>query len=81
MTLDSAYLKKGKKAPGRKASCADPGSRRRRIWKKSRQAVKTIPRNPESPISVHKRGQILIHGLPRPCDGEWEGEGYFSPAL
>jgi hypothetical protein len=44
LTLRSAGLKKGKKAPGEKLPALTPVSKQRRVWKKSRQPVKSIRR-------------------------------------
>jgi hypothetical protein len=44
LTLRSAGLKKGKKAPGEKLPALTPVSKQRRVWKKCRQPVKSIRR-------------------------------------
>src|SRR4051794_3550257 len=49
LTLRSAGLKKGKKAPGEKLPTLTPVSRPRRVWKKSRLLVKTTCYKRESP--------------------------------
>jgi hypothetical protein len=55
MTLASAGLKRGEESSGRKASCPDPDSRRRRVLKKSRLLVKQICHKRRSPLRVPEK--------------------------
>jgi len=52
LTLRSADLKKGKKAPGEKLPALTPFSRQRRVWKTSRLLVKKTFCKREPPIRV-----------------------------
>jgi hypothetical protein len=61
LTLRSAGLKKGKKAPGEKLLALNPLSRQRRVWKKSRLLVKTTCGKRRSPIRVPQT-QSAFHG-------------------
>jgi len=60
LTLRSAGLKKGKKAPGEKLPALTPVSRQRRVWEKSRLLVKTTCHPRDRHFQFQKRGQLLI---------------------
>jgi len=60
LTLGSASLKKGKKAPGDKASYPDPGFRQRRVLKKSRSVSRKLAASADRRFEFQKRGQLLI---------------------
>ena len=63
LTLRSAGLEKGKKAPGEKLPALTPVSRQRRVWKKSGLLVKPMCRKRESPLQVPKTpSAFLLHG-------------------
>jgi hypothetical protein len=64
LTLRSAGLKKGTKAPGKKLPALTPVFRQRRVWKESRPLVKTtcckreLPsRIPQTPSAFHLHAQ------------------------
>ena len=49
---------KGEESSGRKASCPDPGSRRRRVWTKARTRQHNSPQ-PNRRSQFHKRRQLF----------------------
>ena len=51
----TASLKKGKKAAGREASCPDPRSRRRRVWKKTASLSRLFAASTNRRFKFHER--------------------------
>jgi hypothetical protein len=60
LTLRSAGLKKGKKAPGEKLPALTPVSRQRRVWKNLACSSSTITASADRRFQFHKRSQFFI---------------------